>query len=447
MENTMHSKIFLWIILILSFRSGFSQTPTMPAARVHVKMENGNGVKYTSKLTQVVELNFTFNQSHLEGKRNITASLDRIAKLYSVDGKDAFTIKRFTSSSDGNATGESVQFTLADLLSGEVIVNNNISGLDLLPSKSPAEATAFEQAVSVAGRGVLGFHASGDGDKGWKFYTESLHPCEFKGQGPRVPVTVYKNPSQENHIILQGILENNTTEADVPIVIDQAGFEIISKRKTRQIRNQLFRFARNLPEDPVYKSLVTPLLKFDATNLRPDLESSYIFKGGNMFTFILKVGNGKASYIPSGHSDDELNIPLFGNGFSNPYTTFDGGVGDFDRYVAQTLFFLAGYKKEPCDRTNCNGLPIVGLNDSLTGNFYQTSTAILDPNKMAFVSNFNKKYVAEVSDVMGRLVDVKKGFGRGTVAFDQGKLRPGIYFMSVTIGSAPARIQRYTLKK
>lgn len=422
-------------MLLLGNAMGQS-TPAMPAARAHVKVVNGKNVKFTSKLAQVVELNFTYNNDHAEGKRVIDASLDAIAKAYAIEGKDAFTVKRFASPNTGAEKGTSVEFTLADLLAGEVIVTNNISSFNQLITKKPTEAAAIEQAVKVDGRGILGFHGSGDGGGGWGFYTNDLHPVDYKGHLTRTAGPVYKDPVQEKHVIMENILETGTTPAEVPNGTDAGGNEVLkSGVKTRQMKNEWYQFGRNLSADPKYKSLVTPLLKYDPRNLGAALPPEYRFKGGNLYTFLLKIGAGTASYVPAGHQNDELIAAG---------STFDGGTGDYNRYVAQSLFFLAGYKQEVCTATSCNGLPIVeNVTNLMTGQIFQGSTALFDAAKPAFTSLFDKKYEAKLMDVTGRLVASKTGFGKVNYEFDGSRLKSGVYFLSVKIGSAPAKIQRY----
>jgi hypothetical protein len=431
----MNIKSTIWASCLLLLGNAFAQTATMPAARVHVKIINGNAVKYTSKLTHVVELNFTFGNGHQPGKAIITASLDRVAKSYAANGKDAFTIKKFASANSGSAVGEVVQFTQTDLLAGEVIVTNNISYFNQLQTKNAAEALAIENAVKTEGRGILGFHGSGDGGGGWRFYTEELHPVDYKDHGARVPGPVYKNQATEKHIILQGILETGTTAATVPMSVDAGGNEVLAQNvKTRMMKNEWYKFGRDLTVDAKYKPLVTPLLKYDPRNLGSALDPQYRYKGGNLYTFLLKIGQGKASYIPAGHENDELLLPG---------TSFDGGTGDYDRYLAQSLFYLAGYKTEVCAGTACNGLPIVGTDDIMSSQVYDGTTALFDAHKMGFTSLFDRKYEAKLTDVRGRTVQSKSGFGRVSHEFEPSSLKAGIYFMSVKIGSAPAKIQRY----
>jgi hypothetical protein len=436
----MKINLLTWIPCVLLLGNAMGQSAAMPAARAHVKVIGDKSVKFTSKLSQVVELNFTYLNGHQDGKKVITASLDAIAKAYAIGGKDAFTIRKFTSPDFGGEKGTSVQFTAADLAAAEVIVTNNISNFNNLITKVPSEAAAIEQAVKEDGKGILGFHGSGDGGGGWKFYSEDLHPVDYKGHGARTPGPVYKNPAQEKHIILENILEVGATLREVPNGTDVGGREVLKTGvKTRMMVNEWYKFGRNLVTDEKYKNLVTPLLKYDPRGLGDALPPEYRYPGGNMYTFLLTIGRGTASYIPAGHQNDEL---------MEAGTTFEGDkTGDFYRYYAQTLFFLAGYKQESCATAACDGLQIVSAANQLTGQVYHASTALFDPNHPAFTSLFDKKYEARLTDVSGRLFQARSGSGKGTFEFDNSKLRSGIYFLSVKIGKAPARSSATPLPK
>lgn len=416
-----------------------AQANANPAARTHVKVVNNVALKYTSKLSHVVELNFTFGNTHTEGKQIITQAIDRITKSYAMGGKDAFTIKKFTTGNSGSAVGELTNFTLSDLTAGEVIVTNNISYLNQLQTKNAAQATALETAIKTEGRGVLGFHGSGDGGGGWSFYTNDLHPVGYNGHGSRITGSVYKFTDQAKHVILQNILETGTTAASVPMKVDAGNNEVIEAGvKTRKMLNEWYKFARNLTTDATYAPRVTPLLKYDPRDLTGALEAQYRYKGGNLYTFLLKVGNGLASYIPAGHSNDELMAAG---------TTFDGGTGDHDRYIAQSLFFLAGYKTEACAGTACNGLPIVNAQNQLTGETYTGPSAILDPNRMAFTSLSGEPFEAKLSDVTGKVVAVERGAGKDRFAFDEASLKAGIYYMTVKTASSAAKTRRYVVSQ
>lgn len=413
---------------VLSLAVGtHAQDARMPAARQHVRIIDGSAIKYTSKLSHVVELNFTFNFHHLDGKPIITRSLERVARSYAIGGKDAFTLKKVASPSGGTVHA-APPFTLADLLAAEVIVANNISSFDN-PALGAEKRAAIETAIKTEGRGYLGFHGSGDGGRGWAFYSNDLHPCEYMSMGPRVPLTVYKHPAGREHLILENILDSGTTPARVPIGLDAGGNEVIAEGvKTRRMTNEVYKFRRNLLTDAKYSSLVTPLLKYDPRNLGSALDPVYRFPGGNLLSYLLQVGRGRAVYLQPGHEADELTLPG---------TTFDGGTGDLDRYLAQTLFFLAGYRTEPCD-SSCNGLPIVGVDDRIV--------ITPDPVRISRDTRNASGTALELPDgpcdvrimeATGRTVLSLSGFQPAGRTIPMDGLRPGIYFLRYRTGSAP----------
>jgi hypothetical protein len=432
------------IIAVLTLAAGtvFSQVDKNPAARVHVKIVNGVALKQTSKLANVVELNFTMGNTHRPGKQIIATALDRIATSY------GFAVKHITSSLDGSTVNEVPNFTITDLSAAEVIVANNISAFGST-TMGTQKQQALQQAIEVDGKGYLGFHGSGDNSaSGWAWFTNSLHPMNYQGHGSRTVGPVYKHVAEAKHIVMQGVLEKGTTNATVPNELDATGKEVLATNiPTRGMKNEWYRFGRDISRDALFKDKVTILLKYDPRGLGSDaLPTQNKRLGGNLYTYIYKVGKGLTSYIPAGHEDDELMAPATG---------FDGGQGDFDRYLAQTLFFQAGYTQTACNAT-CTDLPIVDANNRLTGDKYvPTGTrwqAVanrpelrIDPVKMAFSSTYDRKFAARVTDLSGRLIYQKNGSGRIDYEFDQSRLKAGVYFLSVRIGSAPAQVRRYAL--
>jgi hypothetical protein len=143
------------------------------------------------------------------------------------------------------------------------------------------------------------------------------------------------------------------------------------------------------------------------------------------------VGNGQTMYVPAGHENDELLAPG---------TSFDGGTGDYDRYVAQSLFFLAGYNASVCD-ASCNGLALVDNNNRIIGTY--NSTGILHPGRMGFVFTGDGPFQAVVTDVRGREMMRKSGSGKLEHLFPTAGLKPGVYFLSLKVGSGPASIRKY----
>lgn len=425
-------------LLALAAASATAQLSTQPAARAHVKQLNATTyVKYTSKLAHVVELNFTLGNTHQPGKRVISESLDRIARAYGTGAVPAFTVKHIASPLDGSERGVVPNFTVEDLLAGQVVVANNVGSFGD-PALGSARQTAIQRAIEAEGRGYLGFHGSGDNrDNGWPWYTNVLHPMSYAGHGSRVTAPVYKHIENAAHIILQGVLETRTQPRQVPNELSAAGTELLADNvPTRMMKNEWYRFGRDISRDAAYKDRTTILLKYDARQLGLDvLAEQYRRKGGNMYTYLFQVGKGMTSYIPAGHENDEL---------LDPSTGFDGGAQDYDRYVAQTLFFLAGYATSVCD-ASCKGLPIVTAQNRLTGLAYTgdpTSAAApvrpeihLDPVRPAFSTPHAGPYRAVLTDMAGRVRGERSGRGLAYHAFETRDLEPGLYVLTLEAGS------------
>ncbi len=406
-----------------------------PAARVHARIIGGKQMKFTSKLKKVIELNFTLNFNHSEGKPIIDQYLGRVATNYALAGKDsAFSIKKFIGPGNGTSGGLPTTVpTLADLLSGEVIVDNNISNMNDIPSKSAAFATAFETAVKTNGRSILGFHGSGDGGTGWAFYTNELHPVDYHAHGNRTPAPVYINDAEAKHIVNEGLLATGTQKA-VPMGTEgglATGAVITKTVTTRQMTNEWYKFGRPLLTDPKTKDLATCFMRYDPATT--DLETQYRYPGGNPFVWQIKIGAGKAMYLPPGHAPDELTTG----------TSFDGGSGDLEKFYAQALFYLAGYDTTACG-ADCAGLPIVDDNNRLTGEKIGTVGIVWDKgNKMSFVSGSGKPYTAKLLDVGGKVVAEKSGIGTDKIEFNESRLRPGVYVLSVKVGNQAPATRRY----
>jgi hypothetical protein len=323
-----------------------------PAAREHIRMVDGVPWRYTSRLTSVVELNFTFDAGYFLGKIAISKALARIAERYGAEGKPAFRIHKIQSPPDGDRSSVVPDFTLADLLQGEVLVANNLAYLGL-GGLGDLRQEALKAAIDSAGRGYLAFHASARStlelSGGWSWFQDTLQPRNYQGQNSRHLVPVYVHPAEARHIVLQDVLTSNTFPATVPNEIAADGSVILAPNvPVRNMKYRIYEFGRDITQDPAYKDKVTLLLKHDERVL-PNLNSQFKRPGGGVHSYLYRVGKGMTAYIPAGHADDEI---------MNPETGFDGGVGDFDRYVAQLLFFLAGYDRKPCDST-CLSLPIV----------------------------------------------------------------------------------------
>jgi hypothetical protein len=425
---------FLGGLLLLSGMAWAQGTNVTPAARVHVKIVGANALKYESKLAHVVELNFTFGNTHRPGKTVIRDALDRIARDYAIGGTNAFTVRHISSSLDGSSVGEVPNFTVTDLLAGQVIVANNISYFGDAALGS-AKQNAIRQAIEADGRGYVAYHGSGDNNRtGWSWYTSTLHPMNYAGHGDRTDGPVYKHLAEANHVVLQGVLTTGTTARTVPNELNAGGQEVLANNvPTRMMKNEWYRFGRDISRDAAFRDNVTILLKYDPRNLGAALPDQYRRLGGNLYTYLYKVGNGLTMYIPAGHENDELLAPG---------SSFDGGTGDYDRYVAQSLFFLAGYNASVCN-PSCNGLPIVDANNRLTGQPYTPNGILPHPGKPGFTFTGDGAFEATVSNVSGRVVRRLQGAGKVRHEFETAGLNPGVYVLRLKTGSSAPVTQKY----
>jgi hypothetical protein len=429
--GTMRIKGMLFLAELFLIGQCMAEINPNPPARTHARLIGNKYYKFTSKLKTVIELNFTLNFNHTSSKATLDATLDKIATDYGLAGAKAFTIKRFVGPGNGASVGLPTTVPiLADFLSGEVIVDNNISNMNQIPVKSATLATAFETAVKTNGRGVLGVHASGDGGVGWGFYTNDLHPTPYHEIGNPSHQPIYKYELEAKHIITDSVLSTGTQVMEVPIGVDANKKEIKANVPVRMMKNEWYRFGRNLGADTTYAPLTTCLMKFDPTAIpSSDFGSQYSYPGGNPFAWVIKVGAGKALYLLSGHDNSELTDSTY---------SFDGGTGDYERFVAQSLFYLAGYDSTACGTTDCTGLPIVDDKDHLTGK--NCGATCGEPVSFIFNDNFSvtstsgKTFVAQLTDVRGRLVATKIGRGVETIHFNPSNLNPGVYIMSVKVG-------------
>lgn len=437
----------LAIGLIAGLGVAQAQTDKNPAARTHVKIVNGQGVKFTSKLKKVVELNFTFGFHHSESKPLISQTLTRVAEMYGEPGTPAFTVQKHVGPNGGASSGlPTPDFTVADLTSAQVIFANQISAMGS-NSLGVARRTAIQTAVE-SGVGYFHLHGSGDDEtRQWSWYTNVLHPMNYASHGANTNGPVYKNPAEKKHIVTADVLETGMHETrEVPTSVDAGGNEVLTQEPVRIIRNEWYRFGNDIRTMPEHKDKVTVLSLYDPREFSNSmLAPQYRRKGGNMYTYLFQVGQGMSHYLPAGHDNLEI------KGGDN---AFDGKVGDWDRYFAQVLFFLAGYDQTPCD-ASCNGLPVVDAQNHLTGTTY-SGTSIrgfkLMPDgvqmhdaRLEFSFAAPVDYRAHVIDVSGKTVMQASGHGT-QYAFDQSALQPGVYFMRVAMPGIQAPVmKRYIL--
>jgi hypothetical protein len=277
----------LAITWIASIGGAHAQTATNPASRTHVKVVNGNPIKFSSKLQKVIELNFTFGFHHSESKPIIAATLTRVATNYGTGGVPAFTVQRHVGPSSGTASGlPTPDFTLTDLLSAQVIFANQISSFGS-PNLESSRRTALQTAIETNGIGYFGLHGSGDDQTGsnfWAWYRNSLHPMTYQGHGANTNGPVYKNPVEGQHIVMHNVLSTGMTQMTVPTSVDGSGNEVLTSEPIRQIRNEWYRFGTDIRTVPAHAANLTVLSLYDPRGLTSELAAQYRRKGGNMYT-------------------------------------------------------------------------------------------------------------------------------------------------------------------
>jgi hypothetical protein len=279
----------------------------------------------------------------------------------------------------------------------------------------------------------------------------------YAGHAAKTVVPVYKHLAEAKHIVLQGVLENKVTFAAVPNELNPDGTEKVSQAPVRMIQDELYRYGRDLSRASGYKEKTTQLLKYDARNVPvATLPADYKRSGGNLFSYLHKVGNGMTAFFPSGHDNADL---------MDPTTGFDGGAGDFDTYVGQLLFFLAGYDRTPCD-AGCNGLEIVDADNRRTGfihgalrgeAFAEAATGLpgadgaggirFAEGKPAFAIASDRPFRAVLRDLAGKVVSEQSGAGPAYREFGMAGLKDGLYFLSVASGREAFRTKRYAVTR
>ncbi len=432
-------KVCIYVGLAAGLACSQANFPT-PITKQYVKIVNGSPTKFVSKFKKLIMLNFTMGNGHQTGKVAWRTVMNRLPTEYAVNGTPAFAITNFETTADGSGAGVP-NFTATDINAADVIFANNVSMFGD-PQMGTDKQQAIQQAIETNGKGYFGVHGSGDNQKtGWAWYTNTLHPMNYNGHASRTQGPVYKHLAEKDHMILWKILETGTSvRATVPNELDAQGNELMANNiPVRNMLNEWYEFGRDISRDPAFAPKVTILLKYDGRVPLADgsLPQQYIRKGGNMFTYLYKVGAGMTSYAPPGHDYDET---------TNPTGTFDGGTGDLDRYTMALLYYLAGYTSSACDAA-CKGMPLVDSANQYKGQAYEPVTGIIldDKSPKFFADAGGKPYEAVMTDVHGRVVERKAGIGLVDHEFKISGYRPGVYFLRLRVGNHAPQIKRYVV--
>ncbi len=437
--------------------NSYSQSKTTTPVKEHVRLviENGDSsyVKYSSKLRHVVELNFTLNYHHNQGKPILTGALNNIAQ------REGFTFSHFTGASGGTSRGSLPDFTLDDLKQGQVIFANNISdfGRDALGEQ---RRNAIRNAIVEEGIGYFGNHASGDhfGNSSWSFYIDSLHPLSYYGSLQNdVAAPVYKWEKNKNHVVLDGILNTNTQLSafngkETPGVLmgtDSSGSPIsLEGIPYRMMRNEWYQFQIDVRTEKPYSDNFIPLLFFDHRTLGNALPEANKFPGGNVHSWLQQIGKGWTAYFPSGHDQFDLSDTTENN------RSFDGGTGDLERFFTNMLYFLAGYDSTKCSANlaNCDGLALVDSNFQITEHIVEKlGVKGFSSPQSPHIINF-PQYIQLTSKVAGRLeiitIQGQKMFSKNNVSnfqYSKKRLVKGLYFLKFVMAGKSPILQKFTV--
>ncbi len=443
-----------------------------PAARRHVRMVEVLGVpravSYVSKLKKMIELNFSHGNGHLEGKNIITNYWDVLNtdRYYGENGVPAFAVTRKIRD-DGTAAARTGDVTAADITGKNLIISNNISSTHQLPSSI---RMAIENAVKNEGLGYLGFHGSGDNaGTSWNFYATKLQPTGYNGHGDRhADAPIYPALASIKHVVLEDVFRLGTPGLVSVSVkdIDADGLPVDrSDVLAREVRQEWYRYPRNV-EETVTDTDIQVLLKYDARAIPVGtLALGFQFANGNPFNWVLTIGNGRASYLPPGHTyQDDLIDPMRGRDGTVP-------TNDYMRYIGQLIFFLSNYDTEGfCSTMNdcsnlklvteeglfvygdddrelvCNSNTCLNVVSSTLAPVALSQTLRFNSSNLAVEIGEGQNYQIKIYNASGQIVDQLNGSSTNTFNYTPTKaLSNGVYFLSVALNGQKAQVKRYAV--
>ena len=252
----------------------------------------------TTRVRAVMDLNFTYNFHHKDGKPVIVDMLDRFGT------QEGWAITHYYKN-DVNHAGinDESKITLAELNKNMVVFANHISNwADQGESNMNKAVQAYMQ---TSGGGLMFLHGSGDSqsDK-WKFYSDSLHPVAFKGHGNITTGTIYRPTEAATHPVMEG--------------------GVLSAEKV--INGEWHHFSKLIT---TANSKAEVLMKVDPARCGGcGYTGTFAFTGGNPVSWVIPVGKGKVGYFQEGHD-------------KTTQTELTQAV--WDRFFKQMLFYIAGY--------------------------------------------------------------------------------------------------------
>jgi hypothetical protein len=391
-------------VVVLSVLAGsvWSQTDQVPLAERRTITVNGQQKTIVSKLSKlnpnttraraVLDLNFTYNFHHDQGKPVIVSMLNRFAT------SEGWQVTHFNHNTPGMAgVSDQAKVTPAELNKYLVVFANHISDFGSTKPLATVQS-ALENYMNNTGGGMIFLHGSGDTQNApWLFYRNSLHPVNFQGHGNIVPGTIFRPTEAATHPVMEG--------------------GILSAEK--QINGEWHWF-QTLITTANPKAEV--LMKVDPARCSNcGYTGNRAFSGGNPISWAMPVGKGWVGYFQEGHD-------------SRTMTEFTQAV--WDRLFKQMMYYVAGY-----DTLETPSAIVPGYARSHSGISF-------DESAMAVFIEKTGHHKVGIYDTKGQKFDEAVGLGVAEYNFEETRkrLKSGLYFLRVDYSGKNTATRRYVVK-
>jgi hypothetical protein len=344
----------------------------------------------TSRVRGVLDLNFTYNFHHRDGKPVMESMLNRFA------AQEGWTVTHYYFQ-DPNHSGvdDRSKITLPELNKNLVVFANHISHWGNQGSSSVN--TAVENYMEQTGGGLVIMHGSGDSQNAnWAYYRDKLHPVNFQGHGTILPGTILRPTEAASHPIMEG--------------------GILSAEKV--IEGEWHHFQKLVT---TVNTKAEVLMKVDPARCSNcGYTGSLAFTGGNPISWVMPVGKGWVGYFQEGHD-------------ATTQTQLTQAV--HDRFFKQMMFYVAGYDT-------------ASAVSALPGYPRNHSGISFDEAAMAVFIEKPGYHKVGLYDVDGRKYDEHSG--RGVAGYDfedtRKRLKTGMYILRVDYGRTGTAAKRYVVR-
>jgi Trehalose utilisation len=379
--------VFFWV------STSWSQERDVSSAERRTILVNGQPKVIVSRLSSlnpnndripaVLDLNFTFNFQHDQGKPVVSAMLNRLAQ------SEGWSITQYNSSTPGKpGIDDRAKVTVEELQKYQVIFANNIS--DLGSDKPPlAMKTAIESYMEETGGGMILIHGSGETYRPpWSYFRDKLHPVGFEGHASQIRNTIRRTGQAGSHPILDG-------------GIADTGIKINSEPYSRQ-----FSIIEKNPKAEI-------LLELDSTDQYFDPPHE------RQISWVMPVGKGWVGYFQEGHdtnTEKAMTQPVW------------------DRFFKQMLYYVAGYdtldvspilQRKPSDKAGIS----------------------FEASRMGVTIQNPGPYRIRILDVRGRAIHLATGTGQQKHSFNEiyKRLQPGLYTLRVECENGISVSKKYLI--